>query len=156
MSDVFDKARQAKDRAAQVATGLKDGITDRVGDAKDALAAGAADLRDAGLARVREAIEELNATLPAIREAGYELTDVSVSIGIPPTVVAAFHDAATYSEERAQKVLEENADRKLTALLLRSLLQARKLQAGIELGGLKPRAIAVQLGLPPSVSIKFA
>jgi hypothetical protein len=156
MSDVIDKARQARDRAAQLAAGLKDGIAVKAGDAKDLLAAGAADLRDAGLTRAREAIQELKSTLPSIREAGYELVDVSVHIGVTPAVVASFHTSETFTEEHAQKVLDDSADRRLTAFLLGALLQARKLQTTIDLGGLKPRTIAIQLGLPPSVSIKFA
>jgi hypothetical protein len=156
MSTVLDKARQAKERTAQVASGVKDGLAEKVGDARELLATGAADLLSAGASRVREVIAELNSTLPSVREAGYELTDVSVNIGVSPTVVASFHATDAFTEEHAQKVLDANADHKLTVFLLRALLQARKLQTSIDLGGLKPCTIALQIGLPPVVSLKFA
>lgn len=156
MSDVFDKARLARERAAQVATGLKDGLAEKVGDAKDLLATGAADIRDAGLTRIREVIDDLNATLPAIRDAGYELTDVSINVGVAPTVVASFHTLDTFNEEHARKVIEENEQRKLAGFLIRALLQARKVQGSIAVAGLKARSISIQIGVPPSVSIKFA
>lgn len=115
----------------------------------------ATDLLNAGASRAREMIAELNSTLPSIREAGYALTDVSVSVRVSPTIVASFHATEAFTEEHAQKIPEANADRKLTVFLLQALLQARKLQTGFDLGGLTPRTIAVQIGLPPVVSLKF-
>jgi hypothetical protein len=155
-SDFLEKARRAREQAASVGSGLKDAVAGKVGDAKDLLAAGAADLRDAGVAKMREAIADFNATLPALHEAGYTLTEVSVAIGLPPTIVASFHASDAVSEERTAKVIEENSERKLTVFLVKTLLQAWKLQTSVNIAGMKPRGISVELGLTPSVVVKFA
>jgi hypothetical protein len=155
-SDVLEKARRAREQAAALASGLKGAVADKVGDAKDLLTAGAADLRDAGLAKVRETLEDFNATLPALREAGYSLTEVAVTIGLSPTIVASFHATDAVSDERAAKVIEENSERKLTVFLVKTLLQAWKLQTSVHIAGMTPRAIAVEIGLTPSVVVKFA
>jgi hypothetical protein len=154
--DVREKVRRAREQAASAATGLRDKVSDQVGNARDVLAAGTAELRDAGIARLRESLEDFNATLPALREAGYTLTEVSVGIGIPPTVVATFRAADSITEEQAARVIEENKDRTLTIFLVRALFQAWKLQTSVNIAGMKPRGIAVELGLTPSVVVKFA
>lgn len=154
--DVFERARRAKEQAASVAAGLKDSARDKLDGARDLLASGAADLMDASLARIKETLADLSATLPALKEAGYTLTDVSVSIGVPPRIVGAFHAADDVSVEAATKVIDANADRKLTVFLIRALLQARKLQTSVEIAGMKPRGISVEIGLAPSVVVKFA
>jgi hypothetical protein len=154
--DVLEKVRRAREQAAATANGLKDAVSDKVGDAKDLLASGASDLRDAGIGRMREALDEFNATLPALREAGYTLTDVSVAVGIPPKIVASFGTSDAVTEESTARVIEENQDHKLVVFLVRALFQAWKLQMGINLAGMKPRGIAVEIGLTPRVTVKFA
>ena len=155
-SDVREKARRAREQALSAASGLKDAVAGKVGGAKDLLASGAADLRDAGLAKVREALDDLNATLPALHEAGYTLTEVSVSLGLTPAITASFHASDAVSEETTARIVEENNDRKLTVFLVKTLFQARRLQTSVHIAGLKPRAINVQIGLSPSVAVKFA
>jgi hypothetical protein len=155
-SDILEKARRAREQAAAMAAGMKGAVAEKVGDAKDMLASGAADLRDAGLAKMREALDDFNATLPALREAGYTLTEVSVAIGLPPTIVASFNPSDAVSEERTARVIEENKERKLTVFLVKTLLQAWKLQTSVAIAGMKPRAISVEIGLTPNVVVKFA
>jgi hypothetical protein len=155
-SDVVERARRAREQALSAAAGLKGAVASKVGDAKDLVASGVADLRDASMAKVREAMDDLNGTLPALREAGYTLTEVSVTIGLPPTIVASFHSSDAVSEETTARVLEEHKDRKLTVFLVKTLLQAWKLQNNIAIAGMKPRAINVELGIAPSVAVKFA
>ncbi len=154
--DVREKVRRARDQAASAASGLRSAVSDQMVSARDLLASGAADLRDASTARLREALEDFNATLPALREAGYTLTEVAVSIGIPPTVVATFRASDSVTEEGAARVIEENKDRTLTVFLVRALFQAWKLQTSVDIAGMKPRGISVEIGLTPSVVVKFA
>ena len=154
--DVREKVRRVREQAASTASGLKGAVSDKVGDAKDLLASGAANLRDAGVGRIRETLDEFNATLPALREAGYTLTDVSVTVGLPPKIVASFGTSDAVTEESTARVIDENQDHKLVVFLVRTLFQAWKLQMSVNLAGLKPRGIAVEIGLTPRVTVKFA
>jgi hypothetical protein len=49
-----------------------------------------------------------------------------------------------------------NKERKLTVFLVKALFQAWKLQSSVDIAGMKPRAISVELGLAPSMVVKFA
>lgn len=170
---VFDKAKQLREQAAakavelsEQATRLKESVAAsagdvssnvaaRVGDAKEALAVAAADARDAGATVIKEAIDEFAATLPILREAGYQVGEVDIEIGLPPKISASVTASETVTDEQIAKILEEHQDKKLTILLVRALYQAWRLQSGIHIVGMKPRGMSIELGLIPSVTIKF-
>ena len=146
---VLDKARQ---RAATVAQS----VTSVASDASDSMKKVASDAKDASLEKLRQTIEDFNAALPLIREAGYAVGEVNIGVGLPPKIVATFTAAPDITEEHVNAVIEANADKKLTVLLVKSLLGAWKLQNRIAIAGMKPRGMAVELGLVPSVTIRFA
>jgi hypothetical protein len=149
------RAGELTDQAATRAGEIKDHAAARAGDVKDQVAARATELKDAGMSRVSETLEEFNTALPAVREAGYALVGVEIQIGLPPKVVAKFSTAAGVSEEKAEALLAEHADKKLTVLLLRALFQASKLEAKIKIAGLKATGMDVEIGLTPHVTVKF-
>ena len=122
----------------------------RAGEMKDQAADKAAELRDAGLAKVAAMLEEFNAALPAIKEAGYTLASVDIAIGLPPKISAGFDVSGEVSEERFEQLVAENADRKVTAMLMKSLHQAWQTQSRIAIAGLKPTGIwSTSASCPP-------
>lgn len=172
--DVMEKARRARDAAAAKAAAMVDHASARASDAaatasslrdsvgltaqdvKDALATAAADVREASAAKIRETLADFNSAVPVLQEMGYSLTEVSITLGLPPNVHATFQVSHEATDEVVRRSLEQNVDRKLTAFLIRALSQARKLQTSIEIAGMKPRGITVEMGLSPGVSVKFA
>jgi len=155
-SSVTGLASQATEAAASRAGELKSQVTARAGDLKDQVAAKAGELRDATLAKLAETLDDFNAALPVIREAGYTLSDVSIAVGLPPTVTATFDASSDISREHVEALIAAHAERKFTLLLMRSLYQAWQLQQRINIAGLKPKGLSVELGLIPNVTVKFA
>ncbi|SRR5258708_3453326 len=149
-------AVEMAERAAQKASGLRESIANKAQDVTDGLALAAAGLRDASTARLRDSLQDFNAAIPVLRELGYSLTDVSMTVGIPPKIQAAFHSPHEVTEESVDRAIAQHADRKLTLFLVRALYQAWKLQTAVEIAGMKPRGVVVEIGLTPSVSIKFS
>jgi hypothetical protein len=143
-SKLLAQARKAKEQAAL-----------RAGELKDQASARATELKEAGLSRVSESVEEFNGALPAVREAGYTLDGVDIQIGVPPRIVAKFATATEISDEKAEALLAEHADRKFTVLLLKALFQATRLQSRVKIAGLKPMGVAIEIGLAPHVTVKF-
>jgi hypothetical protein len=141
---VFDKARQLREQAAAT-----------VGNVKESLASAAADARDAGAARIKEAIEEFTSTFPILREAGYQVGEVDIEVGLPPKISANVTASDAVTDEHIAKVLEEHREKKLITLLVKALYQAWRLQSAIQIAGMKPRGMTIELGLVPSVTIKF-
>jgi hypothetical protein len=149
-------ASQASEVASSRAGELKSQVSAKAGDLKGQVAARASELRDATLAKLAETLDDFNAALPVVREAGYTLSDVSIAVGLPPTVTASFDASSNIASEQVEALLAQHADKKLTVLLVRALHQAWQLQQRIHIAGLRPQGLSVELGLVPAVTVKFA
>jgi hypothetical protein len=158
--DALNKAKKAAELATQsasdLAVGMRDQAAAKVGGLKDLMVGKIAEVKDAAVSSVKEMVADLNARLPALGEAGYALSGVSVELGIPPKVVATFTAQSEITEERIETVIEQHQDAKVTVALLRALYGAYKLQNGIQIAGMKPRGIELEIGVAPSVNVKFA
>ena len=143
-------------RAKAVREQAQASVSDLAGKASGAAVNKANDLKDAGLARLAETLDDFNAALPVIREAGYTLSSVDIGVGLPPKVSATFLASSDVSAENVERLLLEHADKRLTLLLVKALFQAWQLQAKIKIAGLQARGLSVDIGLIPSVSVKFA
>jgi hypothetical protein len=158
VADFFGQAKKASTHVASAAARAADLATDlheQAASTAAALSEQATKLRETGTNKVIEAIDGFNAALPIVREAGYDLSDVSVELGLPPRVVAAFTVANEVSVEQFEALIATHAERKFAILLLKALREAWKLQSRIHIIGMTPRGMSVELGLTPSVTIKF-
>jgi hypothetical protein len=151
-AQLLDRAKRAKEHAQSSAAGL----ASKAGELTDQAAEAAAKVKDASAAKLAETIDDFNASLPVLREAGYTLSSVDIGIGLPPKVTAAFVVSDDVSEENMERVMAEHADKKFTLLLMKSLHQAWQLQTKVAIVGLKPKGIAVEIGVIPNVSVRFA
>ena len=151
-SSVANKASAISAKAGE----LKELAATKAGEAKAEVKAKAGEIVDAGAAKLNELLADFNAALPVIRQGGYTLAGVDIDVGLPPKVTAAFSVSDDVSDERVEQLVTEHAERKLTVMLLKSLHRARTLQMKIQIGGLKPKGLAVQVGIIPTVTVKFA
>jgi hypothetical protein len=53
-------------------------------------------------------------------------------------------------------MLAEHTDEKLATLLVRTLIMANRLQSSVNIGGLHPKGIALEIGFSPTVVVRFA
>lgn len=156
VGEIRDAAASKAEEAAALATDLREQTAAKLGDFMEILGGRIADMKGVVFTTIKEMVDDLNKQLPALREAGYVLSEASVELGLPPKVVATFSCSASVSEERMQAVIEEHKEAKVTVILLRAFYAAHKLQDGIKIVGMKPHSIALEMGLIPSVAIKFA
>jgi hypothetical protein len=170
---LFEKAKAATDSAAQRAAELKDqaaGVASSVAgkatalseqttgmatDLRDRASTLSTELADAAFDRVKATMNDFNNALPILKRAGYTVSGVSVGLGIPPKISADFALAEVVPDDVVEALLQEYAEAKLATMLVRALVRAHKLQLAIHIGGLRPKGIGVDIGLPPSVTIKF-
>jgi hypothetical protein len=80
---------------------------------------------------------------------------VTIKLGMPPKIVANFSGGASVPEEKVDSLLAEHAERKLTTLLVKSVYHATKLQSLVNVKGLGPTGVSVEIGLVPLVAVKF-
>jgi hypothetical protein len=124
-------------------------------DLKGQIAEQTAGMSEMGLAKMNESLNDFNAALPALREAGYILERVDVDLGVPPKIVADFSGGDAVPDERIEELLKEHAERGLTVLLVKSVKQATKLQSKLNIKGMKPRGLSVEVGLTPKIIVRF-
>jgi hypothetical protein len=144
MAPSFDPLQTAK-KVAEQATHATQAALGKMGD-----------IKEAALSKVREVVDDLNVHLPALREAGYTLSELAVELGLTPKVVATFTSQPDISQERVDAVIDQHKEAKAMIALLRALFSAYKLQNGLHIVGMKPRGIALEIGLVPAVVVKFA
>jgi hypothetical protein len=113
------------------------------------------ELKDAGSAKLLETLDDFNNSLPILREAGFSLVAIELGMGIPPTMTAEFHPSQEASSANVERLLTQHADKKLTVVLIKALHNAWQVQSKLAIGGLTPTEILVEVGLIPSVIVKF-
>ncbi len=144
MSGIFEGAKKAKEKAAAKTSELKVQVGEH-----------AAEIKEAGFAKLAALVEEINGAVPVLREAGYRMEMVNIRLGVSPAVSVMFASAGDVSDERINALIEKNAERKMTVLLAKSLVQARKVQSKVKVAGLEPIGISVDVGLFPEIGLKF-
>jgi len=155
-AELGEKAAIRADEAATLVAEARDHTAVRVGGVRDLVVGKIVDIKDAALSAVKDLVDDLNHHLPALQEAGYTLSEVAVEVALGPKVVATFTTRPDISEERVDAVIAAHKDAKVTVALLRALFAAYKLQNGLHIVGMRPRGIAVEMGLPPAIVVKFA
>jgi len=150
-AQLFDRATRVKEQAQSSFASL----ASKTDELREQAAAKVEEVRDAGLAKVMETLDDFNSALPVLREAGYSLKGITLSMGIPPSLIAEFSPSQEVSSATVERLLTEHADKKLTVVLIKALHNAWLMQTKITIGGLTPTGISVDVGLIPSVSVSF-
>jgi len=158
----FNDAEKAKSAAAGKASELADHMSrkteelkTRTTGIKEQVTSQASEISEVAINKINESLADFNAALPLLREAGYTLEGMSIELGLPPKIVASFSVTGTLSDEKVEVLLAENAERRLATYLVKSFHHATKLQSKIDIKGLKPSTIAVELGVIPQIAVKF-
>jgi hypothetical protein len=142
--------------AAGFVSDIREQAALKMGGLRDSVVGKMADIKDATFAGIKDLVDDFNAHIPALREAGYAVSEVAVELGLVPKMVASFACAPDISQERIDAVVEEHREAKMTVALLRALHAAYKLQNSIHVAGMTPRGIVLEIGVAPSVVVKFA
>ncbi len=127
--------------------GLWSTLTEKAGDA----------VAEAPRLLVRKAIDETESLLetlnedyaPVLREAGFEISQVRVSLGVPPGLAFRVKRLETISESMQAELLERHGDDETLAAILQALFAMGRFDAeGYEL-----QEIMVHSELPPRVTL---
>jgi hypothetical protein len=140
---------------AEKVSGKTEDIKARAGDLKEQVTGQVAEMNEIAIAKMNETLADFNAALPLLRDAGYILEGMSIVLGIQPKIVAAFAIIGSLTDEKFDLLLAKNVERKLATYLVKSIHQAAKLQSKLDIKGMKPSNIAVELGVIPQITVKF-
>ena len=137
---------------------LKSSVADVMNFASDKLTASLSFLKDAkeaGSEKITGFVNDILGLAPLIEVTGFNMKDVSVDVGIPPGLSISFVKEKDVDAETINQLLEENKDKEMLKLIVRALLKADALQKGMNMSHYKFSGLAMKIGLPPDVSLKF-
>jgi hypothetical protein len=150
-AQLFDRAAKIKEQAQSSLSSL----ASKTDELREQASAKVEEMKDAGSAKLMETLDDLNNALPVLREAGFALKAITLGMGIPPSLSAEFNPSEEVSPANVERLLTQHADKKFTVVLIKALHNAWQVQKRITIGGLTATEIVVDVGLIPSVSVKF-
>jgi hypothetical protein len=113
------------------------------------------ELLAAGAEKLRGTLDDLAGLAPQIEKVGYHLTDLTLSLGLSPSVTLHLTRQFVADEEAFQAVRLNQPDGKTLSILLKTLEMVNSTQRRLELKNRAFKGVEVELGLPPVVRMKF-
>lgn len=138
--------------------GNKNFIQSSFDDAIDTLKAGLEKVSDFGnftKDKTVDFVESIAELIPIIEKAGYRTNRFIVGITIPPSVQLHLHRFKEVSEEEIEDLKLEYKDKKILKMILSSLITVNKLQGKLSVGDLVFSEVAIDITLPPKISIRY-
>lgn len=108
-----------------------------------------------GADKLEETAEKLNDILPYIERAGFRVTEVEVLMGITPALIPHVQVGDVLPKAERKALLAEIKGRKLATSILSSLFRAADFGKRIDLKGFDFFEIEIEVGVIPSVTVKY-
>jgi hypothetical protein len=96
---------------------------------------------------------DLIAISPIIEEIGFKTTQITLSMGLPPSFTFHFEKFKDIAPERREEILFEHKENQFLSPVVRMLIAADNYQSKIKLGSFKFSCIEIQLGLTPGINM---
>jgi hypothetical protein len=114
------------------------------------------EFKESGTNKIKDIVGDLNQSSDIFKRGGFKLSEVEVTLGLPPEIVVVFDALEKVSDDEKEKLILELADKKIISLILTSLFKARDFFEVIKIGEYKLNQIKISLGLTPGISILFS
>lgn len=131
-------------------------IIDKVVEGAGNIAESVTDIKESGADKISSALEEVNSSSEIIAKAGFKISELGVSLGLPPEVTGIFLCEREISHEEKEALLKETEEKTMVNMILKSLFKASDFYHSLKLGNFKLKSISLSMGLTPGISIKFA
>lgn len=110
------------------------------------------DVKDWSTNKMNEVLGEFSSYLPVFHEAGFEVSELSVIMGLVPTLTIEFKQTKVLKPEEQAKILKLQESKKILSYLLQSLFTVYNLQ----LGQYKIASTEISLTVPPHTTVKLS
>jgi hypothetical protein len=140
--------KEVKVSLSGVVNSMNDTLKDSISQLKE--------LKEAGTDKISELVNNILELAPLIEVTGFNMKDISVDIGIPPGISIAFSKEKDIDSAAIDQLLEENEDKEMLRIIVKSLQKADSAQKAMKLGDYKFRGLNMKLGFPPDMSLKFS
>ena len=127
------------------------GLFDKIKDSGGKLS----NLKDTGVEKVKSTLKDFENALPIIKKAGYNLNELNVGVGLPPSIIASF-SIKNVSEKENDAALDEIDSNKVGKAVLNALNSASKMKEKLEIKSMTMNEIHVEIGLIPKVNLIYS
>lgn len=141
-----------------IQTSKKNFIQSSFNEALDTLKSGLDKVSDFGSYtkdKTVDFVESIVELIPIIEKAGYRTNRFIVGISIPPSVQLHLHRFKEVSDEEIESLKVEYEEKKILKMILSSLITVNSLQGKLSVGDLVFSEVAIDITLPPRISIRY-
>ncbi len=108
-----------------------------------------------GAQQATEAMNQANHLLTLLQDAGYQVGELSVDLGVPPTITVDLKTGPLLSDSKLEEIFQANKDNDVLAMILGALIQANKLRDMVKLETIELKGAKLVLKTPPSISLHW-
>tara|TARA_B100000886_G_C20424912_1_gene493451 strand:+ start:1827 stop:2213 length:387 start_codon:yes stop_codon:yes gene_type:complete len=127
------------------------GLFDKIKDSGEKLS----NLKEVGVEKVKSTLKDFENALPIIKKAGYNLNELNIGVGVPPSIIASFN-IKKVSEKDYEAALDEIDSNKVGKAVLKALIGASKMKEKLEIKSMTMNEIHVEIGLIPKVNLIYS
>ncbi len=106
-------------------------------------------------ATIEDYVSDLEIITPYINELGYEIEMLQLDVTIPPKVYVYLNMHTDVSIKKQEEVIEYCAFQGLSTTVLELIVETSKAQKKLNIGEFKFKHMVIELGLIPTVQLKF-
>jgi len=157
---MFDNIKNISiDKVKESSTQIVEQQKEKVGSIKtfstDDLKQSSSKLQNIVTSKISAYLEDIKIITPIMNKLGYEINDVEVELALIPKIIPHFNRHTIVKIEIQEKIIEYCKEKEIPTLILSTLVEASKIQNKMSFSKLKFTGIEMELGLIPSVKMKF-
>ena len=110
---------------------------------------------EAGAKQGAEAMNQANHLLTLLQDAGYQVGELTVDLGVPPTITVDLKAGPLMSDGKLDAIYQANKDNDVLGMILGALIQANKVRDMVKLETIELKGAKLVLKTPPSISLHW-
>ena len=112
-------------------------------------------IKTASTDKFEELVERFNKMVPLIEDAGFKIAEIEVLMSVPPALRVHVMPGDLLEGDERDAFLASIAEHKMSTRVIKSLYRAKEIGSDISFAGFGFYAIELEVGLIPSVNVKF-
>ena len=113
------------------------------------------EFRESSSQKVKDILNNLNNSSELFDRAGFHLSNLNISLCIPPEISSEFKAIKIITMEERETLINEVADNRIVTLVMKCLFKANDFYDKIKFGTYKLDVVNITLGLTPGINMNF-
>jgi hypothetical protein len=110
---------------------------------------------DIGAEQGSKVVSQANQLLKLLQDAGYQIGELNVELGVPPTVTVELKTGPLVKDSKLESIFLANKNNDALALILNLLIQANKVRDMVNVETIELKSTILVLKTPPSISLQW-